>query len=201
MSVSFISPRMPKGVRGLFVAAKSSLVAVQQGLPVPQEQSYYGPMLYDAHNHLQDERLDPWRDEIIAQMPQAGIAEMIVNGSSEEDWPAVAKLAHEHPWIRPAFGLHPWYVKERGPNWLTTLRTILRYIHTPSSVKSASTAGSKTRTSTPSSNVFVSNSPWPSNSTAPPPFIACVPGACWRKRCAPHAAASWLSPALVWRPR
>ncbi|MFN0077548.1 MAG: TatD family hydrolase [Prosthecobacter sp.] len=79
-------------------------------------------MLYDAHNHLQDERLDPWRDEIITQMPQSGLAEMIVNGSSEEDWPAVAKLAHTHTWIRPAFGLHPWYVKERGPNWLTALR-------------------------------------------------------------------------------
>lgn len=79
-------------------------------------------MLYDAHNHLQDERLDLWRGEIISQVPQAGIAEMIVNGSSEEDWPAVAKLAHEHTWIRPAFGLHPWYVKERGPKWLTTLR-------------------------------------------------------------------------------
>lgn len=82
-------------------------------------------MLYDAHNHLQDERLDPWRDKIIAQMPQSGIAEMIVNGSSEEDWPAVAKLAHEHTWVRPAIGLHPWYVKERGPNWLATLRDLI----------------------------------------------------------------------------
>ncbi len=83
------------------------------------------PMLYDAHNHLQDERLDPWREQIIAMLPQSGIAEMIVNGSSEEDWPAVAKLAHAHTWIRPAFGLHPWYVKERGSNWLTTLRSHL----------------------------------------------------------------------------
>ncbi len=83
------------------------------------------PMLYDAHNHLHDERLDPWREQIIAMLPQSGIAEMIVNGSSAEDWPAVAKLAHAHTWIRPAFGLHPWYVKERGSNWLTTLRSHL----------------------------------------------------------------------------
>ncbi|MCB1274985.1 TatD family hydrolase [Prosthecobacter sp.] len=79
-------------------------------------------MLYDAHNHLQDERLDPWRDQIIATLPQAGIAEMIVNGSCEEDWPAVAALAREHTWIRPAFGLHPWYVNERSPRWAETLR-------------------------------------------------------------------------------
>jgi TatD DNase family protein len=83
------------------------------------------PMLYDAHNHLQDKRLDPWRDQIIAEMPQTGLAEMVVNGSCEEDWPQVAELARQHSWIRPAFGLHPWYVKERGPDWLSALRSHL----------------------------------------------------------------------------
>ncbi len=82
-------------------------------------------MLYDAHNHFQDERLDPWRDQIIAQMPSSGIAEMIVNGSCEDDWPQVAALAHNHAWIRPAFGLHPWCVKERTVHWLSTLRSRL----------------------------------------------------------------------------
>ena len=79
-------------------------------------------MLYDAHNHLQDDRLDPWRDQIISMMPQTGLAEMVVNGSCEEDWSQVAELARQHAWIRPAFGLHPWYVKECGPDWLETLR-------------------------------------------------------------------------------
>jgi TatD DNase family protein len=82
-------------------------------------------MLYDAHNHLQDDRLDPWRDDIIAMLPQTGLAEMIVNGSGEDDWPAVAELARQHAWVRPAFGLHPWYVKERTPQWATTLRQFL----------------------------------------------------------------------------
>lgn len=82
-------------------------------------------MLYDAHNHLQDERLDPWREEILATLPQTGLAEMIVNGSCEEDWPAVAELARAHSWIRPAFGLHPWYVKERTQDWATTLKLFL----------------------------------------------------------------------------
>ena len=82
-------------------------------------------MLYDAHNHLQDDRLDPWRDDLIAMLPQTGLAEMIVNGSGEDDWPAVAQLARQHTWIRPAFGLHPWYVHERTPQWATTLRQFL----------------------------------------------------------------------------
>ena len=83
-------------------------------------------MLFDAHNHLQDERLDPWRDEIVAQMPQTGLEEMIVNGSCPDDWPQVAQLAARNTWIRPAFGLHPWYVGERGETWLQELRRLLR---------------------------------------------------------------------------
>jgi TatD DNase family protein len=79
-------------------------------------------MLFDAHNHLQDERLDPWREEVAAAVPSSGIGEMIVNGSCEEDWPQVAELARRHAWVRPAFGLHPWYVKDRGPEWLEKLR-------------------------------------------------------------------------------
>jgi TatD DNase family protein len=82
-------------------------------------------MLFDAHNHLQDERLDPWRHEIVSQMPQTGLAEMVVNGSCEEDWPQVAELTRQHAWMRPAFGLHPWYVKQRGSEWLTVLRSHL----------------------------------------------------------------------------
>jgi TatD DNase family protein len=87
--------------------------------------SSFFPMLFDAHNHLQDERLDPWRNQIVALMPQTGLVEMVVNGSCEEDWPQVAELARQHAWIRPAFGLHPWYVKERGPHWLSVLRSLL----------------------------------------------------------------------------
>lgn len=79
-------------------------------------------MLFDAHNHLQDERLDPFRAEILAALPQTGLAEAVVNGSCEADWPQVANLTKQYGWLRPAFGLHPWYVKERSPNWLVTLR-------------------------------------------------------------------------------
>ena len=82
-------------------------------------------MLYDAHNHLQDDRLDPWRDALLAALPATGLIQSVVNGSCAEDWPQVADLAQQHPWIRPAFGLHPWYVKERREDWLVTLRGYL----------------------------------------------------------------------------
>jgi TatD DNase family protein len=39
----------------------------------------------------------------------------------ENDWAEVAKLAKEHSWIRPSFGLHPWRIKERSANWKAAL--------------------------------------------------------------------------------
>jgi TatD DNase family protein len=78
-------------------------------------------LLFDAHNHFQDERLDPWRDGMAVEMPQLGLAEMVVNGSCAEDWPQVAELAGRYPWVRPAFGLHPWCVKQRAGDWQEVL--------------------------------------------------------------------------------
>jgi TatD DNase family protein len=46
-----------------------------------------------------------------------GIRAAVVNGTSEEDWPAVAALAAAYSWVRPSFGLHPWRVAERSEEW------------------------------------------------------------------------------------
>ena len=73
--------------------------------------------LYDAHNHLQDDRLSARLDSILATLPATGLSCAVVNGSAEDDWESVAALARKHPWVLPSFGLHPWYVKERTPAW------------------------------------------------------------------------------------
>jgi TatD DNase family protein len=80
-------------------------------------------MLVDAHNHLQDERFAGRQDQLIAEARAAGVAGMLVNGSCEGDWPAVADLARRHPgFVLPQFGYHPWYVPARTPHWLDQLR-------------------------------------------------------------------------------
>lgn len=72
---------------------------------------------YDAHNHLQDERFAGRQRELMVEARRAGVARMVVNGSCEEDWPQVAALAREFPEVLPSFGYHPWYVRERTPDW------------------------------------------------------------------------------------
>lgn len=81
--------------------------------------------LYDAHNHLQDDRFDGDQDKLVAATVQTGVARMVVNGSCEEDWHDVQDLARRHPCVLPSFGYHPWYLSERSPNWQATLKTFL----------------------------------------------------------------------------
>lgn len=77
---------------------------------------------YDAHNHLHDPRLDPYREEVLRELPALGVAGAVVNGTSEADWQAVADLAAAHEWIVPSFGLHPWFVAQRSAHWRDDLQ-------------------------------------------------------------------------------
>ena len=77
--------------------------------------------LYDAHNHLQDDRFDGRQDELIADCAAVGLTRMVVNGTREGDWPSVAALAKRHDCMLPSFGLHPWFVHERSAEWLAQL--------------------------------------------------------------------------------
>jgi TatD DNase family protein len=78
-------------------------------------------MLCDAHNHLQDARLKPRWESLRADLQTEPIAAMVVNGTRESDWPEVLALARLDSRILPAFGYHPWFAQERGPEWKESL--------------------------------------------------------------------------------
>lgn len=81
---------------------------------------------FDAHNHAQDERYQGRNLEILREAAAAGVRAMVVNGSSEQDWPAVQGLARAYPGlIIPSYGYHPWWVQERTGDWETTLLDML----------------------------------------------------------------------------
>lgn len=78
--------------------------------------------VYDAHNHLQDERLADRLEQIVSELPSLDLKGCVVNGTCEKDWAAVAALAKRFDWIIPGFGLHPWFLKTRSQNWFDRLR-------------------------------------------------------------------------------
>lgn len=115
------------GSVGLATAAPPVMAAggegtVSESLPVGTGAGLELP-LADSHNHLHDERFGGRQADLVAACREAGIVRMVVNGSSPEDWPAVATLARQYPdLVIPSFGLHPWYVHLRPVDWLDQLR-------------------------------------------------------------------------------
>jgi TatD DNase family protein len=87
---------------------------------------------FDAHNHLQDARLAARPSELLVACKASGTARMVVNGTCESDWPQVLALAQKNPLVLPSFGLHPWQLAERTPDWERTLEKFLDAI--PSAV-------------------------------------------------------------------
>lgn len=60
--------------------------------------------------------------QIIRKALDNGVAHFAVNGVSESDWHLVKEMSDRHPSVIPNFGIHPWFVADRTPNWLNTLK-------------------------------------------------------------------------------
>lgn len=88
--------------------------------------------LYDAHNHLQDERFGGRQEELLSACANSGVTRMVVNGACESDWPEVLTLARQSDLVLPSFGYHPWYLHERTAEWAQVLESFLDQV--PSAV-------------------------------------------------------------------
>ena len=82
-------------------------------------------MVLCSHCHLQDDRIFADAEAIIARAREAGVRSILCCGSSESDWETVKVLSLRYSEIIPAFGIHPWYAKERTSEWLSKLESLL----------------------------------------------------------------------------
>lgn len=63
---------------------------------------------------------------MVATAAARGVTGAAVCATREADWPAVAALATAHPaFVRPSFGLHPWWLGEAADGWEGRLREVL----------------------------------------------------------------------------
>jgi TatD DNase family protein len=90
--------------------------------------------VFDAHNHLQDDRLAGRMEQVMFAARQAGVRGMVVNGSCEEDWGGVIALARRFPEVIPSLGYHPWHVRTRAPAWRERLQTALAQSPRPAGI-------------------------------------------------------------------
>lgn len=81
--------------------------------------------LFDSHCHLQDSRVLNVAPRLIKEALHTGVAHFAVNGVSEKDWHLVKEMSDTYPSVIPNFGLHPWFISDRTPDWLKTLKDSL----------------------------------------------------------------------------
>ena len=81
------------------------------------------PRYYDAHCHLQDQRLEPWLAEVgVEKIAESGIRKLVVNGTHPDDWDRVEWLGSRYDFVLPSYGLHPWRVGDCPGDWKKALR-------------------------------------------------------------------------------
>jgi len=83
--------------------------------------------MIDAHNHLNDPRLLPVIDELLARMREAGVTGGLVVGYDLPSSRLAVELAEAHPAVlRAAVGVHPHDSKDLDVETLSALRDLAR---------------------------------------------------------------------------
>jgi TatD DNase family protein len=80
---------------------------------------------YDAHVHLHDRRLADREGEWLAGLDLDRVGAAMTNGLEPDDWTAAARLRVRLPWVRVSYGLHPWFISRRPPDWNERLSAAL----------------------------------------------------------------------------
>lgn len=77
--------------------------------------------LIDSHCHLDDDRYDGSRDEIISRARAQGIAQIVLPATTAQRWPKVRQVAAEYTQVYAAFGLHPMFMTHHTRQHLVEL--------------------------------------------------------------------------------
>ena len=72
------------------------------------------PPLTDAHGHLQADRFDVDRDEVIARLRAAGMTRLLIPSWSVASSQGAVEIAREHDWMDAAIGVHPHHATDEA---------------------------------------------------------------------------------------
>lgn len=82
-------------------------------------------VLIDSHCHLDFECFDHDRKQVIERCKRLGIDRIIIPGTQADAWQKQISLCENHPQLRFALGLHPYFLNAYRASHLEKLRTCL----------------------------------------------------------------------------
>ena len=77
--------------------------------------------LIDSHCHLDDDRLDDEREQIVAEAARVGVKRMIIPATTANRWEKVKAVCASHEGLYPAYGLHPMFIEQHHVSHLQEL--------------------------------------------------------------------------------
>ena len=83
--------------------------------------------LFDSHCHLDDEKFNEDRAEVIARLREGGVERCVCVGSDLPSSRRCVALAEQYPFIYAAAGVHPHEAKDAPPDYLDQLKTLLAH--------------------------------------------------------------------------
>lgn len=81
-------------------------------------------MLFDTHAHLEDEKFDDDRAEVIENIKNAGIGFVVNPGCDVESSKKAVKLSEEYDFIYAAVGVHPHDTEDMTPGTLDEIEKL-----------------------------------------------------------------------------
>ena len=84
-------------------------------------------MLIDTHCHLDFNRFDADRSEVVARAEAAGVARIIVPAIDLENCPTVLALAEQYEGVYAAVGVHPNATAAWQPDWIEQIRAFAEH--------------------------------------------------------------------------
>jgi TatD DNase family protein len=77
--------------------------------------------LIDSHCHLDDDRYDAIRAQIVADAAAGQVTRMVIPATSANRWDKVKEVCARHQGLYPAYGLHPMFIEQHQPLHLREL--------------------------------------------------------------------------------
>jgi TatD DNase family protein len=72
--------------------------------------------LTDAHGHLQADRFDADRGEVVARLRAAGVSRLLIPSWSLASSQGAIEIARDHDWMDAAIGIHPHHAADEARN-------------------------------------------------------------------------------------
>jgi TatD DNase family protein len=77
--------------------------------------------LIDSHCHLDDDRFDPDRDQIVTRAKACNIERIVIPATTAQRWQKVKQVSEDYEGVYPTYGLHPMFMDSHQAQHISEL--------------------------------------------------------------------------------